>query len=689
MANRLTKVVTQEYIPAVAAVAAQPARCRTETRTVLNLAYTGEASYEHNAPGQQVTGSVSVTDQSIGVGGGGTITLFSYAPAESSGTRGPSQGYRDQFIEETYEVCTPAVTGVAGTPARTDYIPILGWNGGANSYDLLTGSGFFRFRTTPTPVGVVAGITSFNASNSLGDAEHAFYITGSNGYIIESGTVVATITGLDVTTAPVCYIMREGTEVTYRIPAIGYSYTSAKPSYGAKYADVALYASGDYVDDPAIGVFKASFATISAAPAMSIGRVERTNPDGTTDTFISEPNTIYARISSGINLVALVFADGVHSTPVTISNNAAFNAAGTHSLYELDVTMSSGIAMSVSAINDNAVGGIAVPAMLAIGADESEYSQGEFVVPAITTEGESGYPTVEYATGELPLPPIGFSSVGYSGGVATVDWVVPAFRMIAADEDGYGQGTAELPPFYTIGNGGFRIPGQIDNLEALWFIDGFTTPSRVYAFFESELELTDEITAVIVVETDYYEGLIIQPSWDLSRVITAIMSSELVVNSNTTAQQQEAIQYAINVATGGVSRYTGFNFDGFTTTDYGTFAWDSAGVYRLRPGDDAGTPIYGAVDFGQVDWGNIKSKYLDNVYLGISTDGQVFARIKGDDGAELVYRVRKQDRSARVNTGKGKSARKWNVTLELVDASNAQLDSVEYVFSTSTRRWVK
>lgn len=276
----------------------------------------------------------------------------------------------------------------------------------------------------------------------------------------------------------------------------------------------------------------------------------------------------------------------------------------------------------------------------------------------------------------------------YSGTVSTVESDLPAWVSIASEGE-YSDAQGVLPAWFAWGFDRWEAPGYQSWIEPVWMADWFIKPARVYATFDSSVDISDSFAAVITVIADFMDGIQLSADWSLSRVLSAAIQDGVAFSSGTDGAELEAIQYALNLGTGGVSRYTGYEFSGYCSTDTATYAWDNDKLYLLGGDSDDGTAISGTVDLGQLPTGTLMSSHMEGVYLGIATDGTVYARITADGKPERVYRAVQRGRSTRVNTGKGVTARKWNVSFEIVDASHVELDSIQFVLNAAARRWVK
>ena len=183
----------------------------------------------------------------------------------------------------------------------------------------------------------------------------------------------------------------------------------------------------------------------------------------------------------------------------------------------------------------------------------------------------------------------------------------------------------------------------------------------------STQSMADTITAALALGTD------------LSQFIEVDLSpAEVAARAPT--------QYAVNVLTGALTTYDGFDFTGFATTGQTTFGARADGVYRIRPGDDAGVGRIVAVDFGTLSMDTTTIKTIESVFLGVDTDGDVFVRlVTGLD--DTLYRVVERGSVSRAMCKKGVGGRQWNVSLEVANATYLNLDMIELSVASTARRW--
>ncbi len=151
-------------------------------------------------------------------------------------------------------VCeTRVVPGTPGTPPTPGTEPdivvkfSLGWNAGANSIDVLSGEGRYKF-TVPAGIGVITGLTASSESNEYKEIDYALSFNRNRVYIVENGVQM---TGAFIySPSDVFSVQRVGITVTYWQNTT-LLYTSTVPSYGTLLADSSLYAVDDRIYDPA------------------------------------------------------------------------------------------------------------------------------------------------------------------------------------------------------------------------------------------------------------------------------------------------------------------------------------------------------------------------------------------------------------------------------------------------------
>lgn len=146
------------------------------------------------------------------------------------------------------------------------------------------------------------------------------------------------------------------------------------------------------------------------------------------------------------------------------------------------------------------------------------------------------------------------------------------------------------------------------------------------------------------------------------------------------------LQFAVNQANGALTTYRNFGFAGFSRAENNTYAIRDDGLYILRAGDDDGAPYDATIDFGLDDFSTVARKNVDSLYLGLGTNGVVYARLRDELGDEHTYTVSQTTPTARAICGRGKQARSWGLRLDIIDAVGMELDTVEFSINIAVRR---
>lgn len=601
MANRLKKLADARYTPGTPGQPYVPAYCVQEP---------------YSTPGYQsgVLTPVTVNGQVVG---------FTYSPGPYVP---PRTGYR--------EVCYPEQPYIPAVPPTVTYTSINGWNGGARSVDQLNGDGYVEFQVNSAPAGVVVGLADRDSTTLPSEQTHGLYIHGAVVDVIESGAVVHTAS-ISHTYDNVYRIARQGLTVTYSSGA--WSYTSAVQSAGAKFVDVSIYASGDYVDNPDIVATQATGSAVGALRALTGYGYEG------------------------------AYAEAYGSLP-----------ALTGQAQSVFVTSAAGSLLPLQGVGSN-----------------FPYDYATGVMPRLTGVADGGYPDVSliYGVGTLPLMVGG--GLGFTGEVGTVEATLGALGGWAS-EGPYAEAFGTLAPLQGYADSGWPIPNEKFVSEALLAGDFYIPSNVAAASIMDSLELTDELTYVLLVEDAIYDALLLSDSMTVEQAMEALIQESLLLGNDLSGVLRielpggviagEPLQYAVNVLTGAITTYSGFGFTSFARSGQDLYGCKGDSVYRVRRGDDDGTPIQGHIDFGASDYGSTGVKSIEAVYLGATTDGQLVARLVADNGDERQYRVVQRGPIMRAVTAKGVGGRIWNVALEIIDASEFELDVLEVQVGIS-RRW--
>lgn len=536
------------------------------------------------------------------------------------------------------KTCFPAQPEIPGTLATTTYTSITGWNGGARSIDQLDNDGYFEFQIRDVPSGTVVGLSETDVSQLPSEPTHAIYAHGTVLDIMESGVVVHT--------APVAHdydnvyrIQRVGLTVTYSGP--GWSYESLTPAAGARFLDASMYASGEFVDSPTL-----TLLDFSGTASGSLAAMQGHGYEG------AEYAEAYGTLGALSGEAGVVF-----------------------------VTSAAGTLQALTGVSS-----------------EGEYVYGGGAFQALTGTAEGGYPQVNLIFGVGSLAPLVGASSGLTGEVGTV---VASLGKLGgwASEGPYAEAFGTLGAMRGYSDSGWPQPGETYSTDVALLGDFFLAVDVQLGTISDTLELTEFFGDAILIEDAIFDALMLSDSVTATQAIEAVIAmslllgndiSDLIDSQETSAAGRligaEPAQYAVNVLTSALTNYSGFNFSSFASVGQTLYGAKTDGVYRARAGDDDGTSLNAYVDFGTSDFGASTVKSVEAVYLGVATDGELYARMETGIHSRL-YRVVPRGDMMRAKPAAGVNARLWNVSLEIVDATEFELDLVEIQVGVSTRRW--
>jgi hypothetical protein len=642
MANRLLKKPALKYTPAQPGQAGSPARCWWETRTVQTL--------------DEALNQIIYYGRLSGLTPQKALEVFGGIYADFLG--GPSYTYQVQ-------VCTPAVAPIPSVPAVITYDNLRGWNAGGRSINYLSGNGYVEFEISPLATGAVVGLAGITDSTLPNNCTHAFYVHSGVTELLENGASVQTIT-VDLSTRPRLRVSRSSGVVTFLVDGVVVR-TSSLPSTGRAWLDAALYTSDDYVDNPVISNLLAGRA---------VGTVGITS-------YIDPRARAAGNV--GIGGFAVGRTDGQVRTAASGNVGIGGTALGSGRHYGVGTT-SVGVSGSASPAV-NGVQGVA-PRFATLAADYPvAYGSGSWAGWAGQAEG--GFPDVLSAGGDGYVPPVMLASNVLVGAVGGSDGFAPGVAGKGADHP-YGE-SAGVWGGYLIGRG-YSPPfadGIIDWIEPVFMVDSWQPYVEVAAEFFSSIDVGDALDVEVVLQDglDWFEALLASGTMDYVGDENAEFFSSLYVTSQSNYDNLAGMQYATNTRTAAITGYKDFDFLKIIQTDAGTYGLRADGVYRIASTSD--DPIQAYVDFGAKLFDTTNPKHLDAIYFGLRTDGTVLAVVQDVDGVEKTYRVVARQDFMRTLTSRGKTSKQWRLRMELTDATKADLDNVEFVISTASRRWTR
>jgi hypothetical protein len=662
MTNRLTKASRTTVIPGIPYQPAVPARCYTtsynttvysELGTILNPKYNNKGKVVLTPAQTKLLKNANyIQAVTVYVSGGAGGGLQAIIPAAIF--------YYTYTIPTVQTVCVPGVPEVKGKPPTYIVDNQRGWTSGGRSKIVMAGDLVAEFMVARVPTGVVCGLASGNASSDIGAIEHGAYASVGQLSIIESGVVVTTVPGVSFDTSPLIRISRSGSQITYTVG--NWQYQSAKASTGSKFLQASLYVAGDYVDNPRL------FTAANLAGKGVAGVISFENPE-----------LLFGRAKLGVQ--------GRGTVETAALSLSLFGAASVGARATADIgafiSMQGNIGVGLVGLDRPQSTGAARFGFVAAGSDRA-YAQGKAVLPALTVNAYGGFPTVNVGGGQATIA-IYAQGDSKTGGIGGGSIPLPAL-LLRGSEGVYGSGSLMLPAFF---GQGISAPftTEITSATRLGLGDSYVFQPTVFMSISDGMQVGDTVDLLLVFQEDLAEHLGIGDNASATFLLELLISSGLNIGNDMAQARQDLAQYATNIATGAVTRYSGFGFSSFCRVGMDLYATRKDGLYKIGGATDNGELLSCLIDFAGDDQGTPRTKRLENIFLGLTTDGKPLARLKADDGREVKYRLIQRDSSeARIDTAKGVSSRYWHLRLEIEDATYAEIDNIEWVAATGTRR---
>lgn len=640
MVSRLAKVPIAVYVPAVRPVQGMAAYCITSQVLVgytsvggKNLWRLASGSSSGSSRGTKMTYIPPNPLEASSVGSWvdvPTAILDGSVAGTRLGGSSSSSSSSSQLVPryETVQTCYPAIPSVAGSPARTDYLANEGWNAGARTREPVPTFGSFRGTMPSTLSATQFGLANRHFDHTYEYMTHSIVARPGEWSVVERGvTKAAGALPAEATLE----IQRLGGKVVYLANDVEL-YVSDSPSLGEVYGAAVLHSLTDGVDDASI---------------HSLGQ----------------------RLRFAGELPAWRFA-----------------GAGTGSLSILDAELpiwqlAGQLSRTYGVMRFQAD----LPSVRLLGADKQLMLLDE-ALPAAQLSASLG--RKEYVRDQFfgVLPATIISATLISGGAMRVDTSLPPILGVGAERPiAFLKGTA--PVATLIAGEPYMPPGEIDGSDGAVVYDRAVLESALLLVAVDSLEAQSTAAElVVIVELATTDAVELRDSTTLGQVVEMLAMERVAVNSATSVARRQALQYAVNLATGALTTYDGFDFSGFARDEQNAYGWKPDGLYRIGAPLDDGAVLQALVDFGTDDFSDSRVKRLGYAYLGVRTDGQCFLRVQADVGAERVYRVRGGNNVRRSKLADGISGRYWSLRLEIVDASFAEIDSLELPIGVTQRR---
>lgn len=626
MANRLRKRSELLIVPGIQAVPGQAAYCVVSDELVPVTITTQETVAVYPVYQYPPNNNQPIPGTPVQ----GNIALTGYPQVPSGQAYGVVSKSYTKYKVVPVQTCYPAVEGTAGRAGGSTENQHLGWTSGARSVDYLVEDGQFDFKVIPTPVGVICGFSDGAPERTYDHVSFGFLATSDTVGIVESGVVVLTLASFPTSRtflaqSPLFSVRRVRGVVTYWVNG-AQVYTSKSRSTGLVYGESTLYAAGDYVENPVL-------------------------------------EAVAGGAGGGTFRLTGYSAD--------VSNNYAggfFRLVGEANGHE-----------------NQYAGGRLPP--LSLVAYDAVYAVMTGSVPALTGAAvDTGPAPTTNVAGGTTAPMIG-SSLLLVGEIGQVGQTARALFGVAADYPySFGGGAWPTSGFTSGGYEDLDPPGFVYFPETTYVSDFWLVDSPYVLVAMDTVGFADYATVLLLADAEAMDYVGLASTQSIGGTLSLLAKSGVAVTDQANGGNRTAIQYAVNIVTGALTEYAGYDFTHFARVDGQTYACRPDGLYRLEGQTDDGESIDAMVDMGIEDWNDPHLKTVDQVYLGVTTDGQVFLRVTADEGRERTYRVKGEGNMKRSRLNGKISARQWGLKLELVDATFASVDMVQFLVDVSNRR---
>jgi len=139
--------------------------------------------------------------------------------------------------------------------------------------------------------------------------------------------------------------------------------------------------------------------------------------------------------------------------------------------------------------------------------------------------------------------------------------------------------------------------------------------------------------------------------------------------------------WVLHPTSSAVTTYSNYDFNSIDTINDTTFLAKKDGIYKVTGSTDDSDYIRSTLRTAKLDFKTSDMKYIEQVYLGISTDGNIVLKVISDNGVEVWYEVVSPSYNVpthRQKIGKGLVGRYFQFELVDKDAEHFDVDSLEF-----------
>jgi hypothetical protein len=165
---------------------------------------------------------------------------------------------------------------------------------------------------------------------------------------------------------------------------------------------------------------------------------------------------------------------------------------------------------------------------------------------------------------------------------------------------------------------------------------------------------------------------------------TTDLSSKLldsfIINISSSKGTDKYLAYLLSPETNSVSTYNNYNFDGCAKGFNKYLFYNSTGLYEYGSSTDNGTIIRSEIETVAFNFNTSNLKQVPSIYLGQSSSGPSYLKVKVDGKGEFLYKLNKNTndlQTQKVALGKGLIGRYFEFEL-INESSEFSMESIEF-----------
>lgn len=646
MANKLIRTGYTQIIPANPGRPPTPARTVSYTVTITS-AIPGGAGGSGGSwvylPPDSGSGDLSYSGGRYvwAPGGGGTAGGTSMAALPTS----------PKTVTYTYTI--PADPGEPATPEQRIFYPPLGWTSSAESIATIS-AGYGQFSIEAGVHGVAIGLVPASVPTPEGGYGHI-----ARGLLFTGGRIKRIPEGYD-------YGSYSRGDV-FRI--------TLQPSLGAEGVDL----------PPPHGNPGATPVHVASVPGNT-GWVTVGNADAN---LFSYP-TQYTP-GERMRLAAVMYGpqDAVFDPSMVQASNSGWSEAvlGRMEVSSGDYETASsfarlgGLEVSSGAFNrsEARLGG------LSVFSSDRPLAQSFAVMPALSASSYDSPEIVQTNESFAILTGVSVSSSGLSGGTGSGVAELDGLMVLSSDRP-YA---ASVATFGGMEASSYDYPsGMVAIVPEFGLFDGIQSQAIYKASIPLGFGLGTTMGASIAANERIDFGFVLDIPLETSTIETADISPVFWFDAPLECPGAFMDAWAVNLDNGASTEYRSYPFETVANIGGRYFGAAFEGLYELSGDTDAGAPIEAKFDIGRKDFGNNQLKRVDQIYLGITSKGQMFVKVSAE-GASYTYPMREfgeHIQTQRVTVGKGMRANYFGFEIGNTAGCDFEITSLNMMVAESARR---